>query len=348
MAFIDKTPATSVPPGGKTGVLIANLGTPDGTDYFSVRRYLGEFLSDRRVIEAPPAIWQPILQGVVLTTRPSKSGEAYARIWDRVEDASPLRVYTRAQAEKLAARFGSSMPVAWGMRYGRPSIAQAVEELMDQGCDRIVYLSLYPQYSATTTATANDQLFRTLMKLRRQPAVMTVPAFPDHPAYIAGLEKSVRDHLASLSWKPQRVVASFHGLPKICVDKGDYYPDDCERTIVALRKALELTDAQMPITYQSRFGPMEWIQPYTAPFVTALPEQGITRIAVIMPGFISDCIETLDEIGHELRDEFIEAGGEELTLVPCLNDTPMAVDLIEALVREACPPSWAKESGLAS
>ncbi|BAT18713.1 ferrochelatase [Asaia bogorensis] len=347
MAFNNKIPATATPPEGKTGVLIANLGTPEGTDFFSVRRYLGEFLSDRRVIEAPPAIWQPILQGVVLTTRPSKSGEAYARIWNREEDASPLRVYSRAQAEKLAERLCVDVPVAWGMRYGKPSIGEAVEELMDQGCDRILYLSLYPQYSATTTATANDQLFRTLMTLRRQPAIQTIPAFPDHPVYIAGLEKSVRDHLAGLSWKPQRIVASFHGLPKLCVDKGDYYPDDCVRTIRALRDALNVSEEQMPITYQSRFGPMEWVQPYTAPFVTALPEQGITRIAVIMPGFISDCIETLDEIGHELRDEFIEAGGEELTLIPCLNDSDMAIDLLEALIREACPPAWQK-SGLTS
>lgn len=337
MAFKSNIPTHPVPAGGKTGVLIANLGTPDGTDYFSVRRYLGEFLSDRRVIEAPPAIWQPILQGVILTTRPSKSGEAYGRIWNREEDASPLRVYTRSQAEKLAARFEGEFPVAWGMRYGKPSIADAVEELMDQGCDRLVFLPLYPQYSATTTATANDQLFRYLMTLRRQPAVQTLPAFPDHPAYIAALEKSVRDHLASLSWKPQRLVASFHGLPKLCVEKGDYYPDDCERTLSALRTALGLSEEQMPITYQSRFGPMEWVQPYTAPFVSALPEQGITRIAVIMPGFISDCIETLDEIGNELREEFIEAGGEELTLVPCLNDSDDAVALLETLVREALP-----------
>ncbi|GBQ86111.1 ferrochelatase [Asaia krungthepensis] len=344
MAFINKTPTQPVPSQGRTGVLIANLGTPDGTDFFSVRRYLGEFLSDRRVIEAPPALWQPILQGVVLTTRPSKSGEAYARIWDRTEDASPLRVYTRSQADKLAIRLGTGFPVAWGMRYGKPSIAEAVEELMDQGCDRILFLPLYPQYSATTTATANDQLFRSLMKLRRQPSVQTIPAFPDHPAYIAGLEKSVREHLASLSWKPQRLVASFHGLPKLCVDKGDYYPADCERTLAALRKALDLSDEQMPITYQSRFGPMEWVQPYTAPFVTALPEQGITRIAVIMPGFISDCIETLDEIGNELRHEFIEAGGEELTLVPCLNDSDPAIDLLDTLIREACPPSWNPET----
>lgn len=175
------------------------------------------------------------------------------------------------------------------------------------------------------------------MTLRRQPAVQTLPAFPDHPKYIAALEKSVRDHLATLSWKPQRLVASFHGLPKLCVDKGDYYPDDCERTLTALRAALGLSDEQMPITFQSRFGPMEWVQPYTAPFVEALPKQGITRIAVIMPGFISDCIETLDEIGNELREEFIEAGGEELTLVPCLNDSDEAVDMLEALIRESLP-----------
>lgn len=340
MAFFHRAPRTPVPQEGRTGILLLNLGTPDDTGYRAVRRYLKEFLSDRRVIEASPLIWQPILQGVVLSVRPFRSGEAYARIWDKTHNASPLRVYTRAQAEALQARLGTETPVAWGMRYGRPSVSDAVDELMDRGCDRIICLPLYPQYSATTTATANDQFFRSLMKLRRQPAVHTIPPFPDHPAYIKALENSVRDRLAALSFRPERIIASFHGLPEQYVEAGDYYPQDCERTIVALRKALDLRDEQMPVTYQSRFGPTEWVKPYTAPFVEALPAQGITRIAVIMPGFMADCIETLDEIGNELRHAFMNAGGEEFALIPCLNDSKDAIDVIETLAVQAMK-GWA-------
>lgn len=336
MAFLFKKPRHASPPQGRTGILLLNLGTPDDTSYLAVRRYLSEFLSDRRVIESSPLIWQPILQGIILTKRPFASGANYARIWDRDENASPLRVYTQCQAEKLRLRLkADGVPVEWGMRYGRPSVAQAVESLMDQGCDRIVSIPLYPQYSSATTATANDQLFRALMKLRKQPAVLTVPSFPDHPAFVRALETSVLKTLESLSFKPQRIVASFHGLPKVCIEKGDSYQDECVRTIVALRQALGLSEEQMPLTFQSRFGPLEWIQPYTAPYVSALPRQGITKIAVIMPGFMADCIETLDEIGNELREEFMEAGGEEFALVPCLNDSDESIDLLEALSRTA-------------
>lgn len=336
MAFLFKKPRQAPPPQGRTGILLLNLGTPDDTGYFSVRRYLSEFLSDRRVIESSPLIWQPILQGIILAKRPFASGANYARIWDREENASPLRVYTRRQAEKLALRLKEDgVPVEWGMRYGQPSVAQAVESLMDQGCDRIISIPLYPQYSATTTATANDQLFRSLMLLRRQPSILTMPAFPDHPMFIRALENSVRTTLADLSFKPQAVVASFHGLPKTCVEKGDSYQDDCQRTIVALRKALGFSDEQMPLTFQSRFGPLEWIQPYTAPYVTALPKQGVTKIAMIMPGFMADCIETLDEIGNELREEFLHAGGEEFAMIPCLNDADDTIDLLESLSRSA-------------
>lgn len=336
MAFFFKKPQHASPPQGRTGILLLNLGTPDDTSYLAVRRYLSEFLSDRRVIESSPLIWQPILQGIILTKRPFVSGANYARIWDRDENASPLRVYTQRQAEKLRLRLkADGVPVEWGMRYGRPSVAQAVESLMDQGCDRIVSIPLYPQYSSATTATANDQLFRALMKLRKQPAVLTVPSFPDHPAFVRALETSVLKTLESLSFKPQRIVASFHGLPKVCIEKGDSYQDECVRTIAALRQALGLSEEQMPLTFQSRFGPLEWIQPYTAPYVSALPKQGITKIAVIMPGFMADCIETLDEIGNELREEFMEAGGEEFALVPCLNDSDESIDLLEALSRTA-------------
>lgn len=334
MVFTFTTPASPVPTGGKTGVLLVNLGTPEETGYWSVRRYLKEFLSDRRVIEASPLIWQPILQGAVLSLRPFKSGAAYARIWDKTANASPLRVFTQAQAEGLQRRLGD-VPVAWGMRYGTPSVARAVRDLTDQGCDRIVSLPLYPQYSATTTATANDQLFRALMELRRQPAVHTVPSFPDEPLYIDALAHGVTEALGALDFKPQRLIASFHGLPQQYVDAGDYYPADCERTAVALRSKLGLRDEQLAVTYQSRFGPTEWIKPYTAPYVEALPKAGITRIAVLMPGFMTDCIETLDEIAIELRDAFLHAGGESFAVVPCLNASGPAIDLLEGLARRA-------------
>ncbi len=316
------------------GLLLINLGTPDGTDYRSVRRYLSEFLSDRRVIEANPLIWRPILEALVLSLRPQKSGAAYRRIWNRTLDESPLRTHTRAQAEKLVPRFAADdIPVAWGMRYGTPSIASAIDELMTKGCDRLVILPLYPQYSATTTATANDQAFRALMRLRRQPSVRTVPSFPDHPLYIEGLAASVRRSLGRLDWKPDMLVGSFHGLPKSYVAAGDPYPQECERTMQALRVKLRL-DAQLtPLTYQSRFGPAKWLEPYTAPTVVNLARTGVRRIAMIMPAFLADCIETLDEIGNELREEFLEAGGEKFCTIPCLNDDEIAIDMLESLAR---------------
>lgn len=300
-----------------------------------MRRYLAEFLSDRRIIEASPLIWKPILYGPVLTFRPRKSGEAYHRIWHHDRDESPLRTYTREQAQQLGARLAADdVPVAWGMRYGTPSIRQGVHELVQQGCDRILLAPLYPQYSATTTATANDQAFRVLMRMRNQPAIRTLPAFADHPAYIAALGRSIAARLGTLDFTPQMIVASFHGLPKVYVDKGDTYAAECARTITALRRAMGYDAQMMPLTFQSRFGPAKWLEPYTAPFIESLPARGIERIAVITPGFISDCIETLDEIGNEAGDAFIKAGGKELALIPCLNDSPDAIDLLEILVRE--------------
>ncbi|GBQ28206.1 ferrochelatase [Acetobacter estunensis NRIC 0472] len=320
--------------GGRLGVLLLNLGTPDDTSFASVRRYLSEFLSDRRVIEANPVVWQPILQGVVLTVRPRRSGEAYRRIWNTACDESPLRTFTRAQAEQLAERFAAeNVQVAWGMRYGTPSVADGVTELMQAGCDRILAMPLYPQYSATTTATANDQLFRFLMKLRLQPAIRTLPAFADHALYIRALADSLKTAVEGLSAPPQMVVISFHGLPEEYVRKGDPYREECERTVAALRQETGLSEQEMPMTFQSRFGPTKWLEPYTAPFLAGLPAQGITRVAVMTPGFLTDCLETLDEIGNEVRDEFLAAGGEELTLIPCLNASKGAIDLLEGLAR---------------
>ena len=339
MSFLSATPprplrrASAAP--ARSGVLLVNLGTPDSTRYRDVRRYLSQFLSDRRVIEINPLLWQPLLQGVILATRPFRSGAAYRRIWNTERDESPLRSFTRSQAEQLQAGLPPEGPlVDWAMRYGRPSIAERLRAMQEQGCDRILVVPLYPQYSATTTATVNDEVFRALMRMRHQPTIRIVPPFPDHPLYIEGLARSVRSALAALPRPPQLLVASFHGLPRRYVKAGDPYPAECNRTMRALRASLGMTARDLPMTFQSRFGREPWLEPYTDERVTSLPARGITRVAVITPGFLSDCIETLDEIGHELREEFLAAGGEELTLIPCLNDTPDAIRLLHALVRE--------------
>ncbi|MGI4745900.1 MAG: ferrochelatase [Janthinobacterium lividum] len=342
MSFIDArdrktgnpgTAAASVRP-GTVGVLLVNLGTPDGTDTKSVRRYLSEFLSDRRVIEANPLFWQPILQGIVLNTRPRKSAANYKRVWNTERDESPLRTYTRGQSEGLQARLAADgIAVEWGMRYGRPTTAGAIDRLIERGCDRILLLPLYPQYSATTTATANDQAFRALLRLRRQPALRTMPSFPDDPDYIEALAASVRNGLAKLDWAPQVLIASFHGLPVEYVQRGDPYSTECARTMDALREALGMTPREFPLTFQSRFGPTRWLGPYTEPKVRKMAAAGIRRIAVITPGFMADCIETLDEIGRELRETFLHAGGEHFATIPCLNDSDLAITLLEKLVR---------------
>jgi len=332
MYFLDAP--TPPPPPGRVGVLLINLGTPDGTDEVSVRRYLKEFLSDRRVIESSPLLWQPILRGIVLRTRPAKSGANYKRIWNEARNESPLRTYTRGQAEGLKARLErGGISVEWGMRYGNPSTEDAVAALVARGCDRILLVPLYPQYSATTTATANDQAFRALMRMRRQPAVRTLPSFPDDPAYIEALANSVRAHLKTLDWTPELLVASFHGLPVDYTKRGDPYDRECERTVVALRRALAMNEKQLVLTYQSRFGPKRWLGPYTEPFAVKRAKAGTRRIAVITPGFMADCIETLDEIGNELREAFFHAGGTHMTTIPCLNDSPDAITLLERLVR---------------
>jgi ferrochelatase len=311
---------------GKVGILLSNLGTPDGTDYRSVRRYLAEFLSDPRVIELPKLVWQPILQGVVLLRRPAVKGKDYERIWNRELDESPLKTVTRNQATKLAAwateRFGEDrVAVDWGMRYGNPSIEDAVGRLSDEGCDRIVMFPLYPQYSATTTATASDRLFEILRTMRNQPAVRVVPSYFDEPTYIEALARSVRTTLASLDHEPEVVVASFHGIPQRNVALGDPYHAQCQVTGELLRDALNLPATRFRITYQSRFGYADWLQPYTDATMRQLAREGVRRIAVISPGFAADCIETIDEIGRENAHYFREAGGESFTLIPCLNDS---------------------------
>ncbi|MDP3898687.1 MAG: ferrochelatase [Mesorhizobium sp.] len=321
---------------GKIGILLVNLGTPDGTDVPSVRRYLREFLSDPRVIELNRAIWYPILYAFVLTTRPKKSGAAYAKIWNRELDESPLRTITRAQSARLAEAFADEgrVVVDWAMRYGTPSIESVVLKLAAQGCDKIVMLPLYPQYSATTTATANDKLFRALMKMRRMPAVRTAPAYHDDPVYIDALARSIESHLATLDFDPEIVITSYHGIPKPYFDKGDPYHCHCHKTTRLLRERLGWGDRrQLMLTFQSRFGAQEWLQPYTDKTIEKLAMDGVKSIAVLNPGFSADCIETLEEINVEARETFLHAGGVNFAHIPCLNDSDAGMAVIEAMAR---------------
>jgi ferrochelatase len=324
----------------KVGVLLANLGTPDGTDYWSMRRYLSEFLSDKRVIDYPAWLWQPILQLMVLTKRPFTSGAAYRGIWNEAADESPLLTITRNQTgllrRRLEARYGARVAVDFCMRYGNPSTDQAIRRLQAAGCERILFLPLYPQYAGATTATANDHAFRTLMQMKWQPAFRTAAAYYDHPLYIAALAGSVERAYAGLERRPQVLVTSYHGLPERYLTEGDPYHCQCRKTSRLLAEKLALAPGELAVTFQSRFGPEEWLQPYTVEEVARLARAGKTRIAVIAPAFASDCVETLEEINEEIRESFLEAGGEDFTYIPCLNDAAAHIDLIEAIVeREA-------------
>ena len=320
---------------GKIGVMLVNLGTPDGTDFKPMWRYLREFLSAPRVIELNKAIWYPILYGLVLTTRPKKSGANYARIWNREKNESPLRTFTRAQSEKLgqALRDLPDVVVDWAMRYGNPSTASVAERLVAQGCDRILSFPLYPQYSATTTATANDQLFRALMKMRAAPAIRSVPPYYDEPVYIEALARSIEKHIATLDFVPEVVITSYHGIPKPYSDKGDPYRAHCLETTRLLREKLGWDEQKLITTFQSRFGAQEWLQPYTDKTVEKLAKNGVKSIAIVNPGFSVDCIETLDEIGREAAETFHHAGGKNFAHIPCLNDSAEGMAVIEALVR---------------
>lgn len=323
--------------GVKVGLILANLGTPDGTDYWSMRRYLSEFLSDRRVIEVPRWIWQPILQGVILSTRPQRKGKDYATIWNNERNEGPLKTVTRSQAEKTAALLAERYPnvvVDWAMRYGTPTIESVVKRLAEQGCNRLILLSLYPQYSATTTATAADKLFDVLKTLRWQPALRVAPPYHDHPAYISAIAESIRDHLAGLDWEPDLVVMSFHGMPKKYLLKGDPYHCQCQKTARLVREHLGWPKDRLMVCFQSRFGSDEWLQPYLDETMKALPERGVRKIAVISPGFSVDCLETLEEIEGENREIFLHAGGEKFSYIPCLNDDPAGIRLIGTLAEE--------------
>ena len=307
----------------KIGVLILNLGTPDSTGYWDMRRYLKEFLSDRRVIEVNPIIWKFVLNVIILTKRPFSSGEAYESIWDHERNESPIRTITREQSAKLAAhfkaRFGDEIAVDWGMRYGNPTTASKIKALQDQGCQRILLFPLYPQYAAATTGTACDQAFRALMQTRWQPAVRTVPAYHDDPGYIEALAGSVETHLAKLDWTPDVLVTSFHGLPKRYLLAGDPYHCQCQKTARLLRERLGWPEDRLQVAFQSLFGKEEWLRPYTVEHVADLAKQGKKNLAIMAPGFSADCVETLEEIEEEIREAFEEAGGERFAYIPCLN-----------------------------
>lgn len=320
----------------RIGVLLLNLGTPEATDYWSMRRYLKEFLSDPRVIEVPKAVWWPVLNGIILTFRPSKSGHAYKSIWNEERNESPLKTITRAQADGIAeamrARHGDGVVVEWAMRYGEPATGPAIQKLKAQGCDRILLFPLYPQYSATTTATANDQAFRQLMKMRWQPAVRTAPTYHDDPGYIDALAKSVKRHLGTLDYTPDVILASFHGLPKMYLDRGDPYHCFCVKTARLLREKLGLPEGKLRHSFQSRFGKAEWLKPYTDKTVEELAYQGNKKIVVIAPGFAADCVETLEEVQGEIKDAFMAAGGERFSYIPCLNDHPDHIQFLTGMI----------------
>ncbi len=327
----------------KIGVLLANLGTPDGHDYWSVRRYLNEFLSDKRVVDLPDWKWQPILQGIILTFRPSKTGANYRKIWNHDINESPLLTITRAQTAALsaaiAARHGDAVLVDFCMRYGNPSTASRVKAMVAAGCEKILFFPLYPHYAGATSATANDAFFRALMQEKRQPAVRTVAEYFDHPAYVAALANSVRRAWDAAPVKPQKLVASYHGMPIRYLMEGDPYHCQCARTTRLLREALGWEPSAIDTTFQSVFGREEWLKPYTVNHVADLAKRGVVNIAVIAPAFSADCIETLDEIQGEIRESFLHAGGQTFTYIPCLNDQP---DHIEALTQviEANLAGW--------
>jgi ferrochelatase len=326
----------------RIGVLLVNLGTPEATDFWSVRRYLKEFLSDPRVVETPKLFWWPILNLVILSTRPARSGRAYQRIWNKDKNESPLKTITRAQADALAqwVAGGGLAPkqdvgriiVDWAMRYGKPAISDMMSRLIDQGCDRLLVVPLYPQYAAATTATVADVVFADLARRRYQPAVRIAAPYYDAPAYIEALATSVRNFLATLNFAPDVILASFHGIPQEYAAKGDPYPRHCEVTFHLLEKALGRPAGMMRMAYQSRFGPSEWLQPYTDETLIDLARKGVKNLVAITPGFSADCLETLEEMGIENRHLFLENGGENYAVVPCLNSSEEGMRLIADLV----------------
>ena len=329
------SPDTLQHAGGRIGVLLVNLGTPDSTGYWAVRRYLKEFLSDRRVIEENRLKWWLVLNLIILTVRPGRKGRDYDKIWNKERNESPLKTITRSQSDKLDEmmdKLDKRIRVDWAMRYGNPSIASRLEALVAQNCERILIVPLYPQYAAPTTATVCDEVFRALMRMRFQPTIRIAAPYFAEPAYIDALAASINAALAKLAFKPDVLLASFHGMPEDYVAKGDPYQQQCGETTVLLRKKLKLDDERLIMTFQSRFGTAEWIKPYTDATVKSLAERGVKNIAVVTPGFSADCLETLEEIAMENADIFRQAGGENFATIPCLNDTPGGMAVIRDVV----------------
>jgi ferrochelatase len=326
-------------PKSKVGILLANLGTPDNYDYWSMRRYLNEFLSDRRVIDYAPWKWQPLLQLVILSKRPFTSGAAYKSIWNHEKGESPLMTITRDQtaaiAESMQSRFGDDVVVDFCMRYGNPSTKSKVQEMVKAGCSRILFFPLYPHYAGATSATANDQFFRALMDETWQPAARTIDPYFEHPEYIEALAQSVERAYESAKNKPEILVVSYHGMPKRYLMQGDPYHCQCQKTTRLLKERLGWSDTEITTTFQSVFGPEEWLKPYTVEEVARLAkEDGKKRIAIIAPAFSADCIETLEEINEEIRESFEHAGGEEFTYIPCLNDDPAHITALSAIIEQ--------------
>ena len=317
---------------GKTGVLIVNLGTPDSTSWLDIRRYLKEFLSDRRVIEVNPIIWKIILNLFILTFRPSKTAKAYREIWMLKENMSPLRYYTQKQTQKLKKIISNeNIEIDFAMRYGNPSIKSVMNKLQANGCERLIVLPLYPQYAAATTATVCDEVYRCLMKMRWQPSLQIIPHYESEPLYINALVNSINKKISEISWQPDIIVASYHGIPKKYFEKGDPYHCYCHKTTRLIKEKFD----KVPIetTFQSRFGPQEWLQPYTDKTLENLPKTGKKNILVMCPGFSSDCVETLEEISIQGKESFLNSGGSNFELIPCLNDNEDHIKLLNYLVQ---------------
>ena len=316
---------------GKTGVLLVNLGTPNSTKWWDVRKYLKEFLSDRRVIEVNPIIWKIILNLFILTLRPSKSAHAYKKIWFKKTNESPLLYYTRSQSDKLSKKVeNEKIIIDFAMRYGNPSIRSKLNMLKNKGCENIIILPLYPQYAAATTATVCDEVYRSLMRMRWQPSIQIIPHYESDPLYIDALVKSIKNKIATINWKPDLIITSYHGIPKSYFDKGDPYQCYCQKTTRLIKE--KYSDIEIQTTFQSRFGPKEWLKPYTDKALESLPKQGKKNILVICPGFASDCVETLEEINIQGKESFLKNGGKNFDLIPCLNDNSDHIQLFEKLV----------------
>ena len=318
---------------GKTGVLIINLGTPDSTSWWDIRKYLKEFLSDRRVIEVNPIVWQIILNLFILTFRPSKTAYAYKKIWRKDTNESPLLFFTRNQAIKLSDKIGNEkIIVDFAMRYGNPSIRTRLNKLKEKGCEHIIILPLYPQYAAATTATVCDEVYRSLMSMRWQPSLQIIPHYESEPRYIDALIKSIEKKIKEIKWKPDLIISSYHGIPKSYFDKGDPYQCYCQKTTRLMNE--RFNTIKIKTTFQSRFGPQEWLKPYTDKTLENLPKSGIKNLLVICPGFASDCVETLEEINMAGRGSFLKNGGENFDLIPCLNDSSEHIDLFQYLIKK--------------